>query len=89
MQKAVIDENTSGNVQMNKMFMILKKKLTPVVILTLPRGYIQYMYMAIIVEQIYLYGIKSLTVQEQMKLSAFGFRLLQSQFVFTGKNWKK
>ena len=44
----------------------------------------------IIMSSQYIYiGIKSLTVQEKIKLSAFGFRLLQSQCVFTGKNWKK
>ena len=31
---------TSGNWQMDRIFTILKKKLTPGVILTLPRGYI-------------------------------------------------
>ena len=42
----------SGNGQMNRLLMILKKKLTPGFSLTLAWGY---MYMDIIVKQIYLY----------------------------------
>ena len=43
MQKAVklsLKGKSSGNGQMDRIFMILKKKLTPGVILTLPCGYI-------------------------------------------------